>query len=133
MKLGVLRSIGHNISDSFACGVGFMIGLYSTDVYGEAAAADPGFIEIDFLNATVSGSPVSENLRGAIRLYRDALPGLCQRHRVDSSAIRTLTTRFGTDPAYGPHFTVRVETTDGRSATDQYVGWPGRRLNRRRS
>lgn len=33
MKFGVLRSIGHNIADSLASGIGLMIGVYTTNVF----------------------------------------------------------------------------------------------------
>jgi len=103
MKLGVLKSIGHNIADSLASGVGLMVGVYQMDVFAEAAASEPGFITIDFLAATVSGSPVSTSLLRAIGLYRAAIPEFCQKHGVDPSLIKTLSARFGTDPVYGPH------------------------------
>jgi len=128
MKLGVLKSIGHNIADSLASGVGLMVGVYQMDVFAEAAASEPGFITIDFLAATVSGSPVSTSLLRAIGLYRAAIPEFCQKHGVDPSLIKTLSARFGTDPVYGPHFTITVESIDGRKSIDQYVGFPGRHL-----
>lgn len=127
MKLGDLKAIGHNISDSLASGIGLMIGVYTMDIYAEAAAADPGYIEVDFLAGTTSGALVSHQLQGAIDLYREALPRLCERHGVDIREIQTLSTRFGTDPVRGPHFSVLVETTDGRSSSDLYVGTPGKR------
>lgn len=128
MKLGVLKSIGHNITDSFASGVGLMVGVYQMDVFAEAAASEPGFITVDFLAATVSGSSASANLLRAIDLYRAAIPEFCQKHDVDPNLIKTLSARFGTDPVYGPHFTVTVECVDGRKSIDQYVGFPGRYL-----
>ena len=33
MKFGELKSIGHNIADSLACGPGFLIGVYCTDIF----------------------------------------------------------------------------------------------------
>lgn len=128
MKLGELKSLGHNLADSFASGIGLLVGVYEMNVFSEAAASEPGFIEVNFLNASVVGSPISESLQGAINCYRDALPELCKKHSIELSQIQTLVARFGSDAAYGPHFTVKVRSVDGRSSTDQYVGVPGKRL-----
>jgi hypothetical protein len=103
------------------------------NVFAEAAASDPGFVEVNFLNASVAGSPISQSLQGAINCYRDAVPELCKKHNIDFSQIRTLTARFGSDKVYGSHFMVTVESMDGRSSTDRYIGIPGKRLRKARS
>lgn len=133
MKLGELKALGHNLADSFASGIGLLVGYYEMNVFAEAAASDPGFIEVNFLNASVAGSPISQSLRGAITCYRDAVPELCNKHGIDFNQIRTLTARFGSDKVYGSHFSVTVESTDGRSSTDRYIGIPGKRLRKARS
>jgi hypothetical protein len=132
MKRGSLKSLGHNIADSFASGIGLMIGVYEMNVFAEASSASEGFINVDFLNASSSGGDASSGLRRAIGLYRDALPALCEKHGIDPRQIKTLEARYGTDPVYGPHFAVTVEDNGGRRSTDQYVGVPGKRLRRRR-
>ena len=132
MKHGQLRSIGHNIADSLASGIGLMIGVYDTDVFAEAAAEDEGFVEVDFIAGTATGKNVSDQLRGAIRRYKDELPILCAKHGVDPSCVARLQARYGTDPVYGRHFTVSVEDTAGRKSSDRFVGVPGRRLRSRR-
>lgn len=131
MKLSELKSLGHNLADSFASGIGLLVGVYEMDVFAEAAASDPGYIEVNFLDASTTGSAISTTLQGAIKSYSKALPGLCKKHSINRSEIKTLIARFGTDPVYGPHFTVSVESNDGRSSTDQYIGFPGRRLRTR--
>ena len=128
MKLGVLKSLGHNLADSFASGIGLLIGHHSMDVFAEAAASEPGFVEVNFLEASTAGSSVSNNLQGAINGYRDALPNFCSKHGIVLSQIKTLKAKFGSDKIYGPHFTVIVESVDGRSSTDRYIGFPARRL-----
>lgn len=128
MKLGELKSLGHNLADSFASGIGLLVGVYEMNVFAEAAASDSGFVEVNFLDASATGSPISKNLQGAITSYRDALPDLCKKHSIDPHQIKTLTARFGSDQVYGPHFTVTVESIDGRSSTDHYIGIPGKRL-----
>jgi len=75
-KFGILRSIGHNVADSVGSGVGLLVGVYSMDIYGEAAASPEGYIEINFLTGKTSGSKVSESLGDAIKLYKEGLPRL---------------------------------------------------------
>jgi hypothetical protein len=128
MNLGKLKSLGHNIADSFASGIGLLIGVYEMNVFAEAENAKEGYINVDFLNATATGSVTSASLNRAIKLYRDVLPSLCAKHGVNLTEIKTLEARFGTDQAYGPHYTVTVESVDGKRSTDQYVGVPGRKL-----
>jgi hypothetical protein len=133
MNLGKLKSLGHNLADSFASGIGLLVGVYEMNVFAEAAASDDGYIKVNFLSAKTSGSAPSASLARSIELYRDALPGLCSKHGLSREEIKTLEVRFGTDPAFGPHFTVTVESFDGKLSTDQYVGIPGRRLRRARN
>ena len=132
MRFSTLKSVGHNIADSMASGMGFVIGVYPMDVFGEAAAGSEGYIEVDFLRGTASGSAASRSLRRAISLYRDALPDFCRRHGVRFEDFQALQARFGTDQVHGPHFTVTVESASGKRSTDSYLGLPGRRLRRRR-
>jgi hypothetical protein len=132
MKIGNLKSVGHNIADSLASGIGLMIGVYEMNVFAEAAGEDEGFVVVDFLAGLTSGKTVSTSFRKAVVLYTEALPDLCLKHSVDPKEFRRLEVRYGTDPVYGPHFTVNVESRTGKRSTDQYVGIPGRRLRRRR-
>lgn len=134
MKIGELTSFGHNVADSLASGICFMAGIFSVDIYREAAASKDGHINVDFLTGATSGSPVSPELCNAIARYAELLPDLAARHSIDISEIKLLSARFGTDPAFGAHFLVTVETSDGRRSVDQYVGFPGKRhLKPRRS
>lgn len=127
VKIGKLRSIGHNISDSLASGVGLLIGVYATEIFGEAARSPERYILVDFLNGTTSGGPTSESLAKAIALYAKALCDLCQRHGTDISAFRELTTRYSVE-RYGPRFVVTVQDQAGRCSVDEYLGVPGRRV-----
>ena len=128
MKFGNLKSLGHNIADSVACGMGFPVGIFIMNVFAEAESEAPGYIEIDFLSASTNGTPASSSLKNAIELYRQALPGLASKHGIEVKDIKTMSARFGTDPVYGPNFTVTVESQGGRSSTDRYVGIPGKRM-----
>jgi len=131
MKFGELKSIGHNISDSLASGIGLLIGCYSMDIYGEASGSPEGYIAVDFLSGATEGGNPSKELADAIILYRDALADLCKRHSVEVSAYKTLNARFGVDAVYGQHFTVTIEDQSGRRSVDRYIGVPGRRVRTR--
>lgn len=110
-----------------------MIGYYEMDVFGEAADGPEGYIEVDFLRGTTSGSPASRKLSRAVSLYsKDALPDLCKRHGVRVEDFKLLRARFGVDRAYGRHFAVTVANASGKSSTDRYLGVPGKRLRSRR-
>lgn len=54
-KLGTIKAIGHNFADSFASGIGLLVGYYSMDIFAEAAAGPEGFILVDFVNANTAG------------------------------------------------------------------------------
>lgn len=129
-KLGTIKAIGHNFADSFASGIGLLVGYYAMDVFAEAAASTEGFILVDFMNATTAGSPVSASLAGAVRLYREILPDFCAKHGVELDDINAFQVRFGTDAAYGRHFLVTVENASGRRSAVRYFGVPGKRLRR---
>jgi len=128
VKFGNLKSLGHNIADSVACGMGFPVGVFIMNVFAEAESEAPGYIEIDFLSASTSGTPVSSSLKRAIELYSQALPDLASKQGVEVKDIKILSARFGTHPVYGPNFSVTVESMGGRSSTDRYVGVPGKRM-----
>ncbi len=133
MRFGQLKAIGHNIADSFASGLGFPIGVFAMDVYGEASAPPEGFIVVDFVNGTTSGGAVSPGLARATAFYREAFVELCGWHGVAPECFVSLTARFGTDAAYGRHFTVELEDHLHRRSREQYVGVPGRRVRRFRT
>jgi len=132
MKLGELTSFGHNVADSLASGICFMAGIYSVDIYREAASSLEGHIIVDFITGSTSGSPISSDLSRAVHRFSELLPELAKEHGLDPSKIKVLTARFGTDPVVGPHFSVTVEDSDGRWSIDQYAGITGRRLGRAR-
>ena len=126
MKLGELRSLGHNIADSLSSGIGLMIGVYDVDIYRAVASSRNGFIEVNFINGTSNCGFFAFKLRKAIRLYAAALPDLCRRHGLDLSEIKLLSARFVIDSIVGQSFTVIVEASDGRRSVDQYAGFPGK-------
>ena len=127
MKFGELKSIGHNIADSLASGIGLMIGTYDTDVFGEAAKSPEGYLLVDFLAGTSSGASPTASLAKDISLYAEALDDLCHRHGVGADAFRELKARYMMD-SDGPKFIVTIEDRNGRRSTDEYLGMPGRRV-----
>lgn len=123
VKHKVLTSIAHNLADSLASGMGFMIGVYEMDVFGEAARSPEGFIEVDFLTGATQGGPPSRSLAKAISLYADTLPDLCKKQGLSISDYGKLTARYG---GRWPHQTVVIEVQDrnGKVSSDTYVGNP---------
>jgi hypothetical protein len=127
MKHAQLRSIAHNIADSFACGMGFMIGVYEMDVFGEAAGSAGRAITVDLLTGTVVEGDPSPDLRRAVELYRDALTGLCAKHGGSIDDFRQLKVRYWSIDA-GRRFAVTVEDASGRRSTTEYGGLAAQRL-----
>lgn len=127
MKFGVLKSIGHNIADSVGSGLGFMIGVYDMDIYGEAAAIPEGCIEVDFLAGKVLQGDHSQSLAQAILLYAKELPQFCERNGASISEFRKLVVRFSCG-RIASGFAVTVEDQNGRSSTDEYRGSPAERV-----
>ena len=132
MKFDQLRSIGHNIADSLASGVGLLVGFYEMDVIGEAARSPEGFITVDFLHGTATGGAPSPALARAIALYRDGLAELCAKHGTAPSAFHELDARYWVD-AGGLRIRVTVADQAGHRAVDDYVGSPGKRVRVRDS
>jgi hypothetical protein len=119
VKHAVLTSVGHNVSDSLSCGMGFLIGVYGTDVFGEAALSPDGVLEVNFLKGTTVGR-VSLSLAKAIRLYAEALPQLCESQGVKVADFDRLTTRYVAKA--DRHFVVEVTDRQGKTSRDRYVG-----------
>ena len=127
MRFGKLRSIAHNLADSVGSGIGLLVGYFETDVFGEAQRSPEGYLAIDFLTGSFEGCTPSPSLARAIKLYCDALEGLCTSQGITRSAFRQLIVRFSSD-ASGPRYLVTVEDDRGRRAVDEYSGLPARRL-----
>jgi hypothetical protein len=126
MKHAVLRSIAHNVADSLASGCSLLVNCYDMDVFGEAERSPGRAIGIDFLTGLCTEGAPSPPLAAVIRLYPDALPGLCASQNASVPDFRSLRARFYSD-AQGPRFDVTVEDSAGRRSVDQYLGLPGAR------
>ena len=126
-KFGELKSIGHNIADSLASGIGLMIGMYEINVFEDAGRSLNGRIVVDFLRGSVVSGYSSAALTEAVERYREALPELCIKHCVDISEFKTLEAWYGTDKVHRRHFTVTVENQHGKKSVDTYFGSPGQK------
>ena len=128
MKIGVLKAVGHNLADSIACGMGFMVGVYEMDIFREAGATPEGYIEVDFLTGDTSGGKPSASLAQGLKLYsEDALPSLLGSHGASLSDVRELKVRFWPSTMFG-RFEVTVENKSGSRAKTEYEGLPAHRI-----
>src|SRR5262245_32400457 len=113
MKFDQLCSIGHNIAASLASGIGLPIGLYLTDIFGEASHLSNGDLTVDFLKGScVDGTP-SPSLSRSLTLYADVLVDLCEKHGTSPSAFRKLTAQYSVDTRGKRRFLVTVEDFRG--------------------
>jgi hypothetical protein len=126
MKHDKLCAIGHNLADSLASGLCFVIGYWSTDVFGEAAAGD-GILEVDFLNGQIVHGGGSMNLRSAIARFREVLPSFCVTNGADISDFSILQARFD-NTGLSPQVSVKVADANGRCTVTEYSGFPLKRL-----
>jgi hypothetical protein len=127
VKHGELRSIAHNLADSFASGIGLPIGHDATDVFGEAEKTPEGFIAVDFLNGSFAAGSGSARIEEAVRLYRGVLENVCTKHGASVSSFRMLTARYSAGRT-GARVIVEIEDTDGHRSVDEYVSAPLRHI-----
>jgi hypothetical protein len=118
--------MGHNVADSFAAGMGFMIGVFQIDVFGEAQCSEGGAIVIDFLEGSVVEGDSSPSLRRAVALYRDALPEFCSGSGGSIEDFRALKVRYWSTHT-DRRFSVTVEDASGLRSTTEYEGIESRR------
>jgi hypothetical protein len=126
VKFKELEAIGHNIADSLASGVGLPIGVYFTDVFGEASRLKDGFIVIDFLSGKSASGNVSAELAGAVAMYRNALAALREKHDTSISSFSQISVRCS---MINSRRSMLVTVGDhlGHSSTKEYEGFSGRR------
>ncbi len=127
MKFDELRSIGHNIADSVASGVGLLIGYHEMDIFAEIRASADGYMTVDFLTGQIEGGTPSPSLAHGISLYRHALADLCVKHDATPGEFQELTARYAMD-RIGRRIQVTVADQHGHRAVDDYVGMPARRI-----
>ncbi len=127
MKHAELRSIVHNIADSFASGCGLMIGFYELDLFGEAERSQSGVLTADFLIGRVIEGQPSESLAKAVAIYAAALADLCAKAGGTVVELKEAKVQFWSKHS-GHRFTVTIEDIAGRRSTTEYGEVPGNRL-----
>jgi len=127
MKHDELRSIAHNVADSFASGIGLPIGFYVTDVFVEAERSPERLVTIDFLRGTLVAGRTSPLLAKAVGRYCDVLSDLAAKQGASVSQFRMLTASYSAD-SHGRRAVVTVEDSEGRRSVDEYVGIPLRHM-----
>lgn len=126
MKHDQLCAIGHNLADSLASGLCFVIGYRDTDVFGEAAASEDGVIEVDFLKGTIVQGRASDGLKDAAREYSEALPDFCRRNGAEAADFTSLTATFDATPTERRAI-VTVVDREGHGSQITYYGIPLKR------
>ena len=127
MRHNRLHSVAHNFADSQASGIGFVIGVFVTNVFADAARNGADGLVIDFLSGVIFADHCSAELRNAVPLYRKAFPGFCDKHDVKVSDYRTFHARFiASAPTH--RYIVTVEDDRGRISSREYEGASGRRV-----
>ena len=129
MKFDDLRSIAHNIADSFGSGASLLFN-YGFYPYEDAERSPDGVLEVDFLRGTVlSGQPSSE-LLDRISLSPSVVADLCSRYGQSVDAFACFRTRY-VKTTVGRRYEVTVTDRSGRTLTDYYDGVGGRESYRR--
>lgn len=127
MKHDRLCAIGHNLADSMASGLAFVIGYYPMDVFSEAASSPGGVIEVDFLTGVIARGEASENLKGAAARFAKVLPAFCQENGADAADFIAFSAAFEAT-ALERRVSLLVTDRSGRSTTTEYAGAPLKRV-----
>jgi len=127
MKHDQLCAVGHNLADSMASGLGFVIGYYPMDVFGEAALSPGGSIEVDFLHGRILRGVASDSLKAAAAHYAEALPEFCRMNGAEATDFEALSASFDAT-AFQRRVFLKVTDRRGRRSTTEYVGVPLKRV-----
>ena len=127
MKHDRLCSIGHNLADSMASGLAFVIGVWNLDVFGEAAASPEGLMEVDFLNGTIVRGRASDKLRAATVRFAEVFPTFCEKHGAEAADFKKLRAVFR-GRGQECRVTLHVTDSEGVSSSTEYRGLPLKRL-----
>ena len=121
MKHRQLQSIAHNFAASLASGMGFVVGLYTTQVFKEAGLNKDHHITIDFLSGRITHGTTSEELTRASVVYQGAFPEFCEKHGADITDFRELSVRFHSGQLNN-RFMVTIEDSGGTRSTREALG-----------
>ena len=127
MKHDRLCAIGHNLADSMASGLAFVIGYHPMDVFGEAASSPGGVIEVDFIKGGILRGEASENLKAAAARFAEALPLFCQENGAEAGDFAVLSASFEAT-ALEQRVLLAVTDRNGHSSTTEYAGVPLKRV-----
>lgn len=127
MKHDELCAIGHNVADSLASGLAFVIGYHPTDVFGEAASDGDGVIEIDFLHGRIVRGMASDNLRSAALRFAEVLPSFCRDNGADVADFTALSATFNAT-ALEKWVVLTIGDRTGCRSVTEYAGTPLKRL-----
>jgi len=127
MKHDRLCAIGHNLADSMASGLAFVIGYHSMDVFGEATSSPGGVIEVDFLKGAIVRGVASENLKAAASRFAQVLPVFCQENGAEAADFMALSAAFEAT-ALERRVLLFITDRNGHSSTTEYAGVPLKRL-----
>lgn len=126
MKHATLHSIAHNLGDSFACGIGLLIGSYDLDIYHLAAKSQNGRISCDFLNSAVVEGALDTKHRNAFERYCEALPKLAASQGASLSDFSVLILTFWAGKHFGLGFDADVADHAGKRSVRSYRGIPAK-------
>jgi hypothetical protein len=127
VKHAQLRAIAHNLADSIAGGLSFVLGIYELDVFGEARISPGGAIAIDFLAGKVTEGQASASLSRAAALAAETLPDFCRKHGASTADFAELSVRFFSD-SVGHRAEVAVTDDTGIRSVTEYSGIPLKRV-----
>jgi hypothetical protein len=127
MKHDQLCAIAHNLADSMASGLCFVIGYHPVDIFGEAALSKNRLIEVDFLEGRIVRGNASDNLKLAAASFKDILPKFCLDNGASLADFKVLSATFEAS-ALGPRMLLTVADHRGQSSVTEYAGVPMKRL-----
>lgn len=110
-----------------ASGMCFVIGIWSVDVFGEAAASKDGVIEVDFLHGQIVKGDASDSLRSAAARFAEVLPEFCRKNGAKVGDFNALSAAFEAS-SLGPCISLTVADRRGRCSVTEYAGVPLKRL-----
>ncbi len=134
MKHENLRSVAHNLVDSFASGHSAIFGCYGLSIFEDLSLWESSKIEIDFVNARIIGGTSSHWLQDCVANFETTLPIFFRKHDLEVSSFKVLSAKFWLNTAHqsfviqNRRVEVRIEDLDGRSSIDLYAGLPLSRL-----
>lgn len=121
MKHDQLCAIAHNLVDSMASGLCFVIGLYTVDVFADAGNSEGGVITVDFLGGTIPQGKASPALLGAAQAFARELPEFCRRQGGSAEDFAELSASFSARDRF---VTIAVTDRNGRRSVIDYAGSP---------